>query len=150
MQIDLEDQTQSLAVDQLELLEGLLQFLAKKMDIPSQAEISIIIVDNPKIQQLNYAYRQINEATDVLSFPLQEDNQSFDIDFPVALGDIVISVEKAKEQAVTYGHSFERELGFLLVHGFLHLLGYDHDTEEAEQSMFAKQKELLSEFGLER
>jgi len=150
LQIDLEDQTQSLAVDQLELLEGLLQFLAKKMDIPSQAEISIIIVDNPKIQQLNHAYRQINEATDVLSFPLQEDNQSFDIDFPVALGDIVISVEKAKEQAVTYGHSFERELGFLLVHGFLHLLGYDHDTEEAEQSMFAKQKELLSEFGLER
>lgn len=150
MHSDLEDQTQMLSTDQLNLLENLLQFLAKQMDIPSHAEISVIIVDNQKIKQLNQTYRNLNEATDVLSFPLQEDHQLLEMNIPLALGDIVISVEKAKEQAIAYGHSFERELGFLLVHGFLHLLGYDHDSQEAEQSMFAKQKELLMEFGLER
>lgn len=66
------------------------------------------------------------------------------------LGDIVISLDKAKEQAEDYGHSLERELGFLALHGFLHLLGYDHENEEEEKSMFNRQEEILHEFGLER
>lgn len=71
-------------------------------------------------------------------------------EIPLLLGDIVISIDKAKEQAEDYGHSLERELGFLAVHGFLHLLGYDHQTQEQEQKMFQRQEEILNEFGLKR
>lgn len=126
---------------------------AATMEELSDGEISVTFVDNEEIQELNRTYRDKNQPTDVLSFPMYEPDQveieTFD-DEPLLLGDIIISIPRAKEQALEYNHSFERELGFLLVHGFLHLLGYDHGDEVAEQEMFSRQEEILTKHGLDR
>ena len=116
----------------------------------TRAEVSVTLCDNERIRQLNKEYRNIDRPTDVLSFPLFDDEDDIEEE-SMPLGDIVISLEKAKEQSELYGHSFEREVGFLCVHSVLHLLGYDHEEGEAEKSeMFAKQSEILSLIGLER
>lgn len=108
-------------------------------------EISITFTDNENIRLLNKEYRDIDRETDVLSFPMDDDGDE------VVLGDVVISLEKAKEQAEEYGHSLEREISFLCVHSCLHLLGYDHETsEEDEKEMFGKQKEILEKIGQKR
>ena len=108
-------------------------------------EVSITFTDNENIRELNKEYRDIDRETDVLSFPLEDDGDE------VVLGDIVISLEKAKEQAEEYGHSLEREISFLCVHSCLHLLGYDHETsEEDEKIMFMKQHEILEKIGQKR
>lgn len=112
-------------------------------------EFNIIIVDNKKIQDINREYRNIDKVTDVISFAL-EDDKTIKLDNYRMLGDIYICIEKAKEQAIEYGHSFKRELSFLAVHGLLHLLGYDHMTKEDEEVMFSKQEEVLSKYGIER
>ncbi len=104
---------------------------------------NVIIVDNEYIHKLNREYRKIDRPTDVITFAL-EDEQDI-VTTPRLLGDIYISLEKAKEQATEYGHSLEREICFLAVHGFYHLLGYDHQTKEEEKVMFTKQKEVLNE-----
>ena len=116
-----------------------------------------MFTDNEGIRVLNAQHRGIDRATDVLSFPMLEyddDGEMFDdpgdIEDELCLGDIVISLERAAEQAEEYGHSFEREVGFLTVHSMLHLLGYDHMTEEEEKEMFGFQKEILTKMGLER
>lgn len=116
------------------------------------AEVSVTIVDNETIRQLNRDYRQVDLPTDVLSFPQWEPGETMESagDAPVPLGDIIISFPRAREQAEAYGHSLEREIGFLAVHGFLHLLGYDHETEEEERRMFARQEEILGRVGLKR
>lgn len=122
------------------------------------AEISITFTDNENIQSLNRQHRGIDRATDVLSFPIlefDEDgniiNEDFDFDEDdVVLGDIVISLEKAQEQAESYGHSLKREVAFLTAHSMLHLLGYDHMEEDEEKVMFKKQEEILSHLGIER
>ena len=115
-------------------------------------EVSISFVNNQEMRSLNKEYRNIGKETDVLSFPLvefieeelnTEDEDAEYIEEEIALGDIVISMEKALEQSKEYGHSFNRELAFLLVHGMLHLLGYDHDEEASEGEMFDKQEEIL-------
>ena len=105
-------------------------------------EISVTFTDNENIRLLNNEYRNIDRETDVLSFPMEDDGDV------VVLGDVVISLEKAKEQAEEYGHSIEREISFLCVHSCLHLLGYDHETsEEDEKVMFEKQEEILKNIG---
>ena len=118
------------------------------------AEISITITDNERIRQINREFRGIDKATDVLSFPMTDDgaDSSFDFDGDaLMLGDIVISAERAKEQAVLYGHSFLREMAFLTVHSMLHLLGYDHvGSKEEEKLMFSKQEEILKSCGIKR
>lgn len=154
MQIDFLDKTDSISEEQKNLLERLLQFAAKKEKVTEDAEISLTFVHNEEIQQLNREYRDKDAPTDVISFPMQEKKEG-EMDIigemlPPVLGDIIISVDKAKEQAADYNHSMERELGFLTVHGFLHLLGYDHMNEEDEKKMFRKQESILGEFGLER
>ncbi len=123
------------------------------------AEVSVTFVDNEAIRELNRDYRGKDAPTDVLSFPLYEDDEDFDDGFvmpedaeeedaPTALGDIVISVERAKAQAVEYGHSFERELAFLAVHSTLHLLGYDHErSEEEDREQRRRQEEILASIG---
>lgn len=154
MYIDFHDQTNSVPTDYIDMLQRLLIFTAKKEAISMEAEVSINFVNNSEIQEINRNYRQLNKPTDVLSFAMQEQaDDELDIvgeDIPLVLGDIVISVEKAEEQAKDYDHSLERELGFLTVHGFLHLLGYDHMDEEDELKMFKRQEEILGEFGIER
>ncbi|WAH38549.1 rRNA maturation RNase YbeY [Alicyclobacillus dauci] len=113
-------------------------------------EVSVLFVDDATIHELNRTYRSVDRPTDVLSFAMQEGDEFPDLDGPTMLGDIVVSIDKAKEQADAYGHSLERELAFLLVHGFLHLNGYDHQDEQSEQEMFGLQEEILVELGLVR
>ena len=129
------------------------------MDFPQKSEISVMFVDNEEIRKLNKEHRGIDRATDVLSFPLfeydedgeiVEEDLDFNPDGEMILGDIVISLERANEQAEEYGHSFEREIGFLTVHSMLHLFGFDHMTPEDEEEMFSYQKEILDEMGLKR
>jgi probable rRNA maturation factor len=154
MHIDFLDQTRSVQSDYIDLLQQLIIYTARQEDIPSEAEISINFVDNNIIKELNRNYRQKDEPTDVISFAMQETVEGevkiVGEDIPLVLGDIVISVDKAKEQALEYNHSLERELCFLAVHGFLHLLGYDHLNKEDEAVMFQRQEELLGGFGIER
>ncbi|MBB6454311.1 putative rRNA maturation factor [Salirhabdus euzebyi] len=154
MQIDFRDDTKEVHEDHVNLLEQLLQFAAKQEKLPLSAEMSLSFVDNEQIQSINRNYRQKDTPTDVISFAMQEEGEGemeiVGVDMPLVLGDIIISVDKAKEQAEEYGHSFERELGFLALHGFLHLLGFDHQTVEQEKEMFGKQEEILHEFGLKR
>ncbi|GLO66610.1 MULTISPECIES: rRNA maturation RNase YbeY [Oceanobacillus] len=154
MHIDFHDETNSVSEDYIDLIQRLLDFAAKKEGVTSEAELSVNFVDNKEIQVLNRNYRQKDTPTDVISFAMQESNEDemeiIGADGPLVLGDIVISVDKAKEQSIEYDHSLERELGFLAVHGFLHLLGYDHMKEEDEKRMFSRQEEILGEFGVER
>ena len=111
---------------------------------------NIIIVDNKRIQQINKDYRGIDKITDVISFALEDDETTKAPDGIRVLGDIYICIEKAREQAKEYSHSFKRELSFLAVHGLLHLLGYDHMNEEEEKIMFAKQEEVLNYYEIFR
>ena len=115
-------------------------------------EVSISIVDNDEIHEINCKFRNIDKATDVLSFPMIdfEAGEEPDTDETIMLGDIIISIERAVSQAEEYGHSIERELGFLTAHSMLHLLGYDHMEPEEEKVMFFKQKEILENIGLRR
>lgn len=117
------------------------------------AEVSVSFVDNEQIRELNAEYRNKDAATDVLSFPLGEDDV-YDLDEETGaceLGDIVISVERAMEQAQEYGHSLEREIGWLTVHSMLHLLGYDHETgEEDARDMRRREETVLQSLGLTR
>lgn len=121
------------------------------------AEISITLVDNDAIREINREQRGIDKATDVLSFPMLEfDDDVADAEFDydgdmVMLGDIVISLERAREQAREYNHSFTREVAFLAVHSMLHLLGYDHvDSVDDEKIMFEKQDRILNELSITR
>lgn len=115
-------------------------------------EISFSLVDNEEIHEINKKYRGIDRPTDVLSFPLIdfENEEAPNTANTIALGDIIISIDKLKEQSEAYNHSFERELGFLTAHSMLHLLGYDHMTEPEEKVMFKKQEEILNNLGLTR
>ncbi len=115
-----------------------------------KASCSIIIVDNSYIHKLNKEYRGIDRVTDVISFALEDEKSMVIPDGTRLLGDIYICLDKAKEQAKEYGHSLERELCFLAVHGLYHLLGYDHETEEEAEVMFKKQEEVLKAYGITR
>lgn len=112
-----------------------------------QVSFNVIIVDNDYIHKLNKEYRKIDRPTDVITFALEDYNDIKYEDFRL-LGDIYISLDKAKSQAIEYGHSFKREICFLAVHGFLHLLGYDHMEKEEEKIMFGKQELILNEAGI--
>lgn len=151
MEIELQDETKMLDSTMIDQVKSLLLFCAKEEAVPENVELSVLFVKDAFIQQLNKQYRGIDRATDVLAFPQQENQQwKKQTKASVPLGDLIISVEHAKKQAHEYGHSLIREIGFLSVHGFLHLLGYDHKNEEEEKHMFQKQEEILGEFGLER
>lgn len=134
-------------------LEELLQ-IAAEMEGISSGLVSLSFVDDETIHQLNRQYRGIDRPTDVLSFAMKElgeEEKEIEIpSFEELLGDIVISVSTAKEQSEEYGHSLEREVGFLFVHGFLHLIGYDHQDAAAEKEMFTKQELILQKAGLSR
>ena len=112
---------------------------------------NLIIVDNEYIHELNKNYRGIERETDVITFALEdEDSLIMPEEVERNLGDIYISIDKARSQAEEYGHGLLRELSFLAVHGFYHLLGYDHMTEEEEKVMFKKQEEVLEDYGITR
>jgi len=136
------------AVAEVLLLEGSRQ----------DAEIGLLLTNNKAIRELNKTYREIDSPTDVLSFALQEKGRDEPEIFwddlsdgeDNALGDIVISVERAREQAGDYGHSFRRELVYLAVHGTLHLLGYDHETQQEKKKMREMEEQVLKRLDLPR
>lgn len=154
LSIDSHDETNELTEEQIKTVEELLQFAADVEDVSEGAELSVTFVTNERIQEVNREYRDKDQPTDVISFALEEMSEGeLEIvggDQPRVLGDIIISIPRAREQAEEYGHSFMRELGFLSVHGLLHLLGYDHMTDSEEKVMFTKQKEILNNYGLKR
>ena len=128
--------------------EEMKQVLEKGIEMEGLKEVifTVILVDNAYIHNLNKVYRGMDRLTDVITFAL-EDTKDIET-VPRLLGDIYISIEKAKEQAIEYGHSFKREICFLAVHGFYHLLGFDHQTLEEEKIMFARQEALLQSEGI--
>lgn len=140
----------------LALLRQVLEEAARTEEV--EGELTVTFVDNERIHELNREYRGIDRPTDVLSFAMNEEGEDeMEIfldeemdDMPNMLGDVIISIPKAQEQAEEYGHSFEREMGFLAVHGFLHLNGYDHETEAEEREMFGRQEEILNRVRLTR
>lgn len=137
-------------IEDIKILKPLLEYARKYEGLENtELEFSVIIVDNKRIHEINKEYRGIDRPTDVISFAL-EDSEGIELENYRILGDIYISIDKVKEQAKEYGHSEKRELAFLTVHGFLHLLGYDHMKPEEEKIMFKKQEEILENFGIAR
>ncbi|TWT09096.1 rRNA maturation RNase YbeY [Planomicrobium sp. CPCC 101079] len=153
LSIDFLDETDSLKEGDLQFVEKVLMHAADVEEV-GNAEVSVTFVTNEMIRDINKEYRGKNEPTDVISFAMEEMGEGeleiVGTDAPRTLGDIIISLDRTKEQAADYGHSFERELGFLAVHGFLHLLGYDHMNKEDEKKMFSRQEEILSSLGITR
>lgn len=135
--------------EEIEEIKDINRVLKKAIEIEevNDVEFNVILVDNEYIHKLNKEYRNIDRITDVISFALEDY-----MDIPTTgirlLGDIYISVEKAHSQAIEYNHSFKREICFLAVHGFLHLLGYDHMIKAEEEIMFCRQELILSAEGI--
>lgn len=157
MDLELYDHTQGeLTSHQRELAEKLLAFAAEQLQLKDNDEVSLTFVKNPEIKEINAKYRGVDRATDVISFAINDDDEKIVMDdemaamIPKDLGDLFISIDKVKEQALFLGHSEDRELGFLVVHGFLHLNGYDHDEPADEEKMFSLQEKILDAYGLKR
>ncbi|RAR41850.1 rRNA maturation RNase YbeY [Paenibacillus sp. MDMC362] len=156
-----EQEDFQISEDLIALLEVILQKAGEAEGV-TDGVVDLTFVDDEQIHELNREYRGIDRPTDVLSFAMNEiTNDELEIIYeleegeelesvPDVLGDIIISVPRAKLQSEEYGHSLERELGFLFVHGFLHLLGYDHQDEASEAEMMGKQEAVLAEVGLTR
>lgn len=136
-------------VEEENLLKEILEFAMKKEKLENTS-FSVIFVDNNYIHELNKTYRGIDRPTDVITFALEDEKNMINGSESRMLGDVFISLDKAHSQAEEYGHSFKRELSFLAIHGFYHLLGYDHQTPEEEKIMFGKQEEILDEFDIKR
>lgn len=159
------DNRQDFITEDLEdFLNKVLNKVLEELSLGLQVEVSLLLVNNEEIKQLNREYREKDSATDVLSFPMIELDPFDEFSYhetleqyvvpgtrEVVLGDIVISVEMAIEQAKEYGHSLQRELAFLMVHGLLHLLGYDHEKDDQnEQAMIKLQEHILQALNLPR
>lgn len=154
MQIELSNQQEKLTVTQ-EMEDKIIEVLeeaARVHDVNDMTEVSLMFTDDETIHEMNREYRGIDRPTDVLSFALEEGEEEEIYGGPEEnlLGDIIISVETAVRQAEEYGHSVEREMSFLALHGMLHLLGYDHMEEEERQEMRAQEKEILESLGITR
>ena len=165
MTIDFENESRAeLGIELYEIAEEVISFTLDYMDCPYEAQVSLLITGNEEIHRMNLEHRRIDRPTDVLSFPMVEYETPGDFDFleeagedcfepdsgELMLGDIVISADKVLEQAEEYGHSVKREYAFLITHSMLHLMGYDHMTEEEEKDMFKRQKDILDNLGISR
>lgn len=133
----------------LEEEKKIIEFALKHENL-NNVIFNVIFVDDKKIQEINKNYRGIDRVTDVISFALEDGEDNVNFEFGRLLGDIYICVPRMKQQAIEYGHSLKREMGFLTIHGLLHLLGYDHMTKEEEKIMFTKQELILDDYGLSR
>lgn len=155
MEIIVTDQTKQLSANFEEKIIAIAEYVGQYLSLSVNTEVSIIIVDNHTIHQINRDNRGKDMPTDVISFALEDDESDLDIfaqlqeELPLLLGDIYISLDKVYEQAKDYHHSPETELAFLVVHGLLHLNGYDHQTDEDATEMFGLQTDILSELGYE-
>ena len=136
-----------------EKIEEVLKQCYKEEGInPKYLYVNVILTNPENIRSLNKEYRNIDKETDVLSFPMFEKEEliNFKSNCQEVLGDIVISIERVKEQAIEYGHSFERELSYMVVHGFYHIIGYDHMEESDKIEMRAKEEIVLKALKIER
>ena len=165
MTILLEEETEvSFDFDHKTLASEVIMAACDAEKCPYEAEVNLTLVDNDGIHEINREYRQIDRPTDVLSFPMQtyeapadfshaedcvEDNFNPDTG-ELLLGDIILSVDKVREQAAAYGHSEKREFAFLILHSMLHLFGYDHETEQEREVMEARQRSILDDLGITR
>ena len=164
MYVEMIDETNQVSDEIKKQTLKLLDFAAQKIG-KDDKEMAVTFVTNERSHELNLLYRQTDRPTDVISLEykpeeaivfddsiLADDPDLADLmtEFDSYIGDLFISIDKAKEQAQEYGHSFEREMGFLAVHGFLHINGYDHYTPEEEKEMFNLQEEILKAYGLTR
>ena len=161
MDLEIYDKTsQGVTEKDQKLIRDVLNFAGSYIHLADSTEMSVTLVNNDEIQRINRDYRGVDRATDVISFAIED--QADDDDFPIIMdetmedvipeniGDIFVSVDKVAEQADYLGHSFQRELGFLVVHGFLHLNGYDHMQKKDADVMSPLQKEILNAYGLKR
>ncbi|CAI2602792.1 Endoribonuclease YbeY [Apilactobacillus kunkeei] len=159
MDLEIYDKTKD-GVDQkhIDLVEDVLQFASKALDLKDNTEMSVTFVNNDEIKEINSKYRGVDRATDVISFAIEDGEDDFPLimddemaaEIPENIGDIFVSIDKVAEQAEFLDHSYERELGFLVVHGFLHLNGYDHMKQEDEDVMFPLQRKIMDDYGLKR
>ncbi|MFT8747031.1 rRNA maturation RNase YbeY [Liquorilactobacillus nagelii] len=158
MDLEIYDDTKQATAEWLDLIKKVLEFAGSYLKLPEDTEMSVTLMDNEHIHQINKKYRGVDKPTDVISFAIEESGDedpiiipdAADFEEPKNLGDIMVSVDKVKEQAAYLQHSEERELGFLVLHGFLHLNGYDHMKAEDEKVMFALQRKILDAYGLKR
>lgn len=159
MDLEIYDDTKNVPEEKIKLIEDVLNFAGSYLKLPENTEMSVTLMDNEHIHEINKKYRGVDKPTDVISFVIEEDDpdevpiilpEDEEFDIPKNIGDIMVSMDKVKEQAEYLGHSEDRELGFLVVHGFLHLNGYDHMKEEDEKEMFGLQREILDSYGLTR
>ena len=159
MDLEIYDDTKNVPEEKIKLIEDILNFAGSYLKLPENTEMSVTLMDNEHIYEINKKYRGVDKPTDVISFAIEEDDpdevpiilpEDEEFDIPKNIGDIMVSMDKVKEQAEYLGHSEDRELGFLVVHGFLHLNGYDHMKEEDEKEMFGLQREILDSYGLTR
>ena len=164
MYVEMIDETGQVSEEIKNQTLDLLQFAAEKTGKENK-EMAVTFVTNERSHELNLEYRDTDRPTDVISLEykpesdltfseedLAENSELAEMldEFDADIGELFISVDKAREQAEKYGHSFEREMGFLAVHGFLHINGYDHYTPEEEKEMFTLQEEILTAYGLKR
>ncbi|USS93926.1 rRNA maturation RNase YbeY [Fructilactobacillus ixorae] len=160
MDLEIYDETTPQVSDaKIKLIKGLLDYAAQTLGLAENTEMSVTLVNNERIQAINREYRNVDRATDVISFALEDDAEAdlplimddeLRAEIPENLGDIFVSMDKVQEQADFLGHSTDRELGFLVVHGFLHLNGYDHMEPEDEAVMFPLQRKILDGYGLKK
>lgn len=159
MDLEIYDDTKNVPEEKIKLIEDILNFAGSYLKLHENTEMSVTLMDNEHIHEINKKYRGVDKPTDVISFAIEEDDpdevpiilpEDEEFDIPKNIGDIMVSMDKVKEQAEYLGHSEDRELGFLVVHGFLHLNGYDHMKEEDEKEMFGLQREILDSYGLTR
>ncbi|MFC6165424.1 rRNA maturation RNase YbeY [Lactiplantibacillus dongliensis] len=157
MDLELYDQTAAgAAAADLQLIRDLIAAAGQELKLRDDTEVSVTLMNNDEIQKINEQYRGVDRPTDVISFAMHDDDADDVIvmdpemaaEMPLNLGDIMISVDKVDEQAQFLQHSRERELGYLVVHGFLHLNGYDHLQPADEQEMFGLQRKILDDYGL--
>ncbi|MFD1428661.1 MULTISPECIES: rRNA maturation RNase YbeY [Lacticaseibacillus] len=152
MDLELIDDDHRLTAAHTKLVRELVAFAGKQLKLNEDTEIAITIVDDDEIHRINQQYRNTDRVTDVISFAIEEgdeDLHGFE-DIPRDIGDLFIDPDQVARQAEDYKHSFERELGYTVVHGFLHLNGYDHIKPEDEAVMIPLQEKILSAYGLER
>ncbi|MDO4635005.1 MAG: rRNA maturation RNase YbeY [Streptococcus sp.] len=164
MYIEMIDETGQVSDEIKKQTMDLLEFAAQKTGKENK-EMVVTFVTNERSHELNLEYRDTDRPTDVISLEYRpetpvlvneldlEENpelQEMLDEFDAYIGELFISIDKAKEQALDYGHSYEREMGFLAVHGFLHINGYDHYAPEEEEEMFSLQEEILTAYGLKR
>lgn len=153
MLIEIENRSDACFSDDLaEVIKKVVEKSIAYENFPKLAEISVTIVNDNQIEEINFHHRNIKSPTDVLSFPMLDflKGEKPPAEESYILGDIVISIDRAKAQAVEYNHSIEREIGFLTAHSMLHLMGYDHMEKDEEKIMLHKQKDILNSLGLFR